>query len=75
MGSKLQTGLRQDCTVAGLHRGWLGLHCGCNLAAPGATTDIDRVAGWVIFGGLGCPKILDLRSKIKENRTEGTEGL
>ena len=27
------------------------------------------------LGTLGLPKILDLRSKIKENRTEGTEGL
>ena len=36
---------------------------------------IDGMATVVIFGARGCPKILDLRSKIKENRTEETEGL
>ena len=42
---------------------------------PGLPDVIDPTASAVIFGARGCPKILDLRSKIKENRTEGTEGL
>ena len=45
------------------------------LVLPGLPVLIDPTAGVVCFGARGCPKILDLRSKIKENRTEGTEGL
>ena len=42
---------------------------------PRAPQIIDGTPGRVIFWCLGPPKILDLRSKIKQNRTEGTEGL
>ena len=45
------------------------------LVLPRLPVLIDPMAGVVICGARGCPKILDLRSKIKENRTEGTEGL
>ena len=45
------------------------------LVVPGLPILIGGTAAGLIFGARGCPKILDLRSKIKENRTEGTEGL
>ena len=45
------------------------------LVLPRLPIRIDGMAMVVVFGARGCPKILDLRSKIKENRTEGTEGL
>ena len=45
------------------------------LVLPRLPIVIGGVATDLCFGARGCPKILDLRSKIKENRTEGTEGL
>ena len=45
------------------------------LVLPRLPVLIDPMATVVIFGARGCPKILDLRSKIKENRSQGTEGL
>ena len=49
------------------------------LVLPRLLVVIGGVAALLIFAARGCPKnqakILDLGSKIKENRTEGTEGL
>ena len=45
------------------------------LVLPRLPVVIGGTAAGLIFGAHGFPKILDLRSKIKENRTEGTEGL
>ena len=42
---------------------------------PGLPVVIDPTAAGLCFGARGCPKILDLRSKIEEKITEGTEGL